>query len=146
LRQIVRWEPELRYPSEEDLETFEERMRIDMIRVNEGLSRERLEQLLQRQRERMRVDSGEPFPLFGRLIPDGEGGIWLSDYAIVPGVDGLADWSVITADGTWQGRVTLPDRFRILDVRRDRVLGVHRDSMDVESLAVYRILSEPVPR
>jgi hypothetical protein len=46
---------------------------------------------------------------------------------------------VVSKDGEWLGTVSLPQRFEILDIGYDRILGIERDSHDVEAVSVYRI-------
>jgi len=37
----------------------------------------------------------------------------------------------------WLGWVELPPRFEVLDIGRDHLLGLHRDELDVEAVALY---------
>jgi hypothetical protein len=141
---MLRWKPTVSYPAEADLATLEERSLANALRFNEGMPPEQLEQRLRRMSERHRLESGVAFPLFGRILADGGGGVWLSDYEIGAAPDGPTRWSVIAANGEWLGTVDVPDRFRILDVRGDKVLGVLHDEMDVQSVAVFTLTSEPL--
>ena len=88
-------------------------------------------------------------PIFDRIVLDDEGGIWLR--AFPPESFGDIDgrfrvpaptnrrWTVIAADGTWLGEVTLPDRFDLYTVARGRIYGVVKDSLDVQTVQVFRI-------
>jgi len=88
-------------------------------------------------------------PIFDRIVADDEGGIWLR--AFPPESFGDIDghlrvpaptnrrWTVIAADGTWLGDVTLPDRFDLYTVARGRIYGVVKDSLDVQTVQVFRI-------
>ena len=38
------------------------------------------------------------------------------------------------------GRVTLPSDFRVLDIRSGRILGVAKDELDVEGVAVHDLV------
>ena len=49
--------------------------------------------------------------------------------------------TVISADGEWLGRVEAPLGFRILDVAGGLVLGVLRDELDVQIVAVYELVA-----
>jgi hypothetical protein len=80
-------------------------------------------------------------PAYGRILTDAEGAIWVADPTF-PGEDARA-WQVFDAGGRWLGAVRVPERFRLLDVGRDRVLGVARDELDVERIEVRR-LERPV--
>jgi hypothetical protein len=109
------------------------------------MPRDRLDAFIREQRERLHLDSSQPFPLFGLIEGDGRGGVWLSEFP-ADGRNpyyGLSHWSVVAANGEWLGSVTLPDGFRVLDISADRVLGVLRDSMDVESVAVFQLTPAP---
>jgi hypothetical protein len=63
----------------------------------------------------------EAHPPYGQLAADGEGRLWVADYPL-PGEPPL-DWALHGADGALLGSVTLPVRFRLLDVAEGRVLG-----------------------
>ena len=88
-------------------------------------------------------------PLFDRLLLDDPGGIWAR---VFPGESfGLFDsrlqdapvftetWTVFDSAGVWLGYLTLPERFELQAVGRDRLLGVSRDSFDTETVQVLRI-------
>ena len=47
--------------------------------------------------------------------------------------------------GVWLGDLTLPERFELHTVGRDRLLGVTRDSLDVETVRVLRVETDPGP-
>ncbi len=79
-------------------------------------------------------------PAYGRILTDHGGAIWVADHALA-GEDPRA-WQVFDARGRWLGTVRVPERFRLLDVGRDRVLGVARDDLDVERIEV-RPLERP---
>jgi hypothetical protein len=143
VRQVMRWKPEMAYPTADDLQILIERTRASMMRFSEGNPPERIEEILKRQTDRYQLDADRPFPFFGRLLPDGAGGTWMSEYQSAPTPDATSRWSHITNEGDWAGSVTLPERFRLLDIRGDKVLGVLRDEMDVESVAVFTVTSEP---
>lgn len=89
-------------------------------------------------------------PLFDRLLLDNRGGIWAR---VFPGESfGLFDsrlpdpivftetWTVFDPTGAWLGDLTLPDRFELHDIGGDRLLGVARDSLDTETVQVFRIV------
>ena len=78
-------------------------------------------------------------PLFNTLIADAERRIWLPAY--LPGGRHVTapEYTVISADGEWLGTVGAPPRLRILDVAGGLVLGLLRDEMDVQNVAVYEL-------
>jgi len=82
---------------------------------------------------------GTPVPLFQQALVDQEQRLWLGA-GVWPELDAPSpSWSVFDARGVWLGDVTMPPRFRPLDVRGDRVLGVMTDDDDVPFLEVRRL-------
>ena len=82
-------------------------------------------------------EGGEPPPVVANLCP-----------AAPPvAVDGPAWWGFgRDAQHTGLGEITLPDHFRLLDVRGNRVLGVQMDSLDVQSVAVFDLIESSPAR
>jgi hypothetical protein len=77
-------------------------------------------------------------PAYGRLLADREGNVWVADYATAASEP--REWRVFDPEGRLLGRVTLPERFRALDIGAEWIVGVWRDEEDVETVRVYRIL------
>jgi hypothetical protein len=71
------------------------------------------------------------------VVVSDSGAVWLRPFRL-PG-DTLNGWLRLGPDGLYDGRIVLPMGFRPTAVRRDEVLGVQRDSMDVEHIRAYRI-------
>ena len=71
------------------------------------------------------------------LVVSDSGAVWLRPFRL-PGDSGGA-WMRLGPEGYYQGKVTLPSTFRPTAVQRDLVLGVQRDSLDVEHVRAYRI-------
>ena len=88
-------------------------------------------------------------PLFDRLLLDDRGGIWarvfpeesfgLFDSRLRDAPVFTETWTVFDSAGVWLGDLTLPERFELQAVGRDRLLGVSRDSFDTETVQVLRI-------
>ena len=88
-------------------------------------------------------------PLFDRLLLDDPGGIWarvfpeesfgLFDSRLRDAPVFTETWTVFDSAGVWLGYLTLPERFELQDIARDRLLGVSRDSFDTETVQVLRI-------
>jgi hypothetical protein len=79
-------------------------------------------------------------PRMGELIVGADGTLWLAEY--VPEHERSTvtrTWWVLSADGAIRGRVVTPARFTLHGARGDRIIGVQRDELDVESVVVYRI-------
>jgi hypothetical protein len=49
-------------------------------------------------------------------------------------------WTVFSSEGVLLGAMTLPDRFKVLEIGVDEILGIWRDELDAEVIRVYRIL------
>ncbi|MEQ9400970.1 MAG: hypothetical protein RJQ04_17515 [Longimicrobiales bacterium] len=80
-----------------------------------------------------RLPAQELRPGYRDLQVDAEGAVWLEAYRSPRlEADDPAEWHVFDPDGAWLGTVSTPARFRVLDIGRDYVLGVRRDSLDVE--------------
>lgn len=94
-------------------------------------------------------------PLFDRILADDEGGLWLraSPPQSCGDFDGRLQvppptnrrWIVLAADGAWLGEVALPDRFDLHAVARGRIYGVVEDSLDVQTVQVFRIRKSAGP-
>lgn len=72
------------------------------------------------------------------LVVTDDGGVWLQPFRL-PNDSGTSSWPMFDADGLYEGLAVLPARFRLTAVQGDRALGVFKDSMNVESVRVYRM-------
>jgi len=86
----------------------------------------------------------EQWPAFGRLLVAGEGDLWVSR-PLDPAVEFLSDeepppeeWTVVRFREGRAERVVTPGGFRVMEVRGDRLLGVHQDDLGVETVRQYR--------
>ncbi|MGD8495742.1 MAG: hypothetical protein PVF05_06085 [Gemmatimonadales bacterium] len=79
----------------------------------------------------------ESRPAYGRLLVDLAGNVWVGEWT----AEGKTErrWSVVDSRGVWLGDVVLPEGLRLLSVATDHLIGVERDELDVESVAVYAI-------
>lgn len=140
--QIVRWQPEWVYPTDEHWKAFEADLRVRLPPVNPHLqTEEAIEELIRQALASYRIDPDEPLPLFGDLFGDDEGRLWLPEYAVASQRNGYPSYAVISSSGAWLGTVDAPPGLRVLDVAGGRVLGVVKDEMDVESVVVYDLIS-----
>lgn len=89
------------------------------------------------------------FSPYGRFVRSETDDLWVGP--VVPAESGTflnpvppepTVWSVYSRDGEWRSDVTLPARFRLVAVDRDRVIGVVLDPEDegVEKIVVYPLL------
>lgn len=134
--QISRWEAQLHFPTDSLWTRFEASLRADLRRVNPQLSGHELDKFVNQQVARYEVDPSTPLPLFGPIYGTADGGVWLASFS--PGTTWPTRYRVMSPSGEWLGVVEFPKPFRILDVGKDLVLGVEKDEMDVEAVAVYR--------
>jgi hypothetical protein len=84
-----------------------------------------------------------PLPVFGTLKVDAHGDVWvgaylppLSDQARTP-----VRFDVLTPGAEWLGTVSLPppSEFHLLAVGADRLIGVAKDSLDVQAVVAYAL-------
>lgn len=139
LRQVVRWDPEVRSATREDVALFTERYRESLVRAD---LTQLVEEFDRTARENANANIGRPLPLFSTLVSDGDGGILVGDYVIGGGEPTRFD--LIASDGSWRGSLQVPSKVRILDVRNGRILAVLSDELDVQSVAVFELLSAPL--
>ncbi len=78
-------------------------------------------------------------PAYSKMIVDPSGAVWLQLYRGESEAEEPVRWLVLAADGTWLGTLGLPDRFRIVDIEMDAVLGVWYDELDVQHPQVLRL-------
>jgi hypothetical protein len=92
----------------------------------------------------MREASNGILPEFGPMMTDALGRLWLSEYeSPYVGIGGAGHrYYVIESGGRYVGYVDFPSArdFRLLAVGTDRVLGVERDELDVESVVMYELV------
>lgn len=77
-------------------------------------------------------------PAHSVILADPRGTLWVADYPL-PWESGPLAWSIFDPDGTWLGRVDTPEGFTVLRLTGDALLGVQRDSLDVQHFQVLRI-------
>lgn len=128
LETIVRWEGPSRDVHPEDVNAYWSQRMADAT----GNDLRRLE----RMREVTPVS--DQFPAYGWLESASDGGLWVQQYPRPRAPDATAWWA-FKPDGTMMATVTVPSSLRITDVGTDAVLGIERDSLDVEHVRLYGI-------
>jgi len=91
----------------------------------------------------------DSIPAFSDLLADADGRLWVKEYD--PAVDSDwrgqrrtgGSWLVTEPDGTPVARVTVPDGFRLMDVRGGLAAGVSRDELGVERVEVRTLARGP---
>jgi hypothetical protein len=89
---------------------------------------------------RQRVESFPAPPLrpaYHDLQLDPGGHVWAAGYHSPRRQrDDPTTWHVFGKDGAWLGDLVTPSRFQVFEIGEDYVLGVRRDSLDVEDVEV----------
>jgi len=91
-------------------------------------------------RLRQRLDEAvypEYVPACDWLLVDPQGNVWAHHYRFRYDAD--QTWTVFDAEGRWLGPVEMPPGLQVSRFGPDWVLGVTRDSLDVEHVRVHRI-------
>ena len=109
----------------------------------------RVDPRLLEQRKKMmeEVAFAQNLPAYSLIVVDADRNLWVGDASVdwylgqgfsrVPA--GAVAWRVFDRDGRWLGSVTMPSRFRPMDIGGDYVLGLWRDADDVEHVRLYRL-------
>jgi hypothetical protein len=72
------------------------------------------------------------------LILDADRNLWVRAYR--PPADAVPDrYDAFDSAGVWLGSVTMPDGLEVLSIATDHVIGLLRDDLGVESVAVHRL-------
>lgn len=142
VRQIVRWDPEPVHPTEEHWELFANDLAATAHEYNPQAQTDSARAaLVESMLRRYELDPGQPLPLFDIPIADDGGRVWLVEYSVPYQLTRAApSYVVLSPDGEWLGRLTVPDGLRVLDVSGGRVLGVEMGEMDVETVVVYELV------
>ena len=141
IRQIVRWEPDLVYPTEEHWDIFAADLRETAPEYNpHARTEEAIEELITSMLAGYRLEPDEPLPLFMVPIADDAGRVWLGRFTVASDRGAAPSYTVLSPEGHWLGSVDVPDGLRVLDVAGGRVLGVVKDEVDVESVVVYELV------
>ena len=145
LRSIVRWSPQARPVTMTDRRHYSEERARFLTWAPPDDEETRL--LFPALGEYPDIPTHKPF--FDELLLDDQGAIWarafpeeslgLFDSRIRPTPVFTETWTVFDSAGVWLGDLRMPDRFELQAVDRNRLLGVSRDSMDVETVQVLRI-------
>ena len=89
---------------------------------------------LRRNREQMIFP--DTFPAFADLLADDQWRAWAQVYPLPDAAE--REWQVFE-EGRWIARLTVPPEFQLMAISGDRVIGVWRDELGVESVRLYHI-------
>ena len=126
LRSIIRLDQDLRPVTSSDAAAYVEQQLEDID--DPGRRAER-------RREVEDMGTSETMPAYAGLTADALGHLWVLEYRGPR--DDAPVYTVFDAEGKLVGRLTLPDRFRVIEIGSDYVLGRYTDELDVEYLRVY---------
>jgi len=88
---------------------------------------------------RPQIPEPPTFPAISGLLLDAAGDLWVKAFDEDPQAPG--DWFVFDANGRLLGDVVMPPRFQPMDIGGKDVLGVWRDSLDVEHVERHPLLA-----
>lgn len=74
---------------------------------------------------------------YSRLLVDPAGAIWLRTGRYFGPAPSDPQWTILGHDGAWLGTLRLPERFVLMEVGSDYLLGTWRDALGVESVRLY---------
>jgi hypothetical protein len=83
----------------------------------------------------------QTWPLIQDMLVDDQSRVWIQPVTQSPN----ADWLAFDSGGAQVAALTLPRGVRPRLIRGDRMYGVSKDSLDVESVVVYRLEPSPTP-
>lgn len=129
LTRMVRWARTARPVTDSD---FERAKQYVLSRAESDNERLRTEEMLAAM---PRVRS---LPAFEAFLIDRSGNLWVEDYQ-APGAQDES-WTVFDREGQWLGTVSMPPRFRALDIAEHDLLGRWWDEFDVEHVQLRRLL------
>ena len=92
----------------------------------------------------------ERLPAYGRLVASTANELWVGPLTLADETLGILNpsppeetvWSVYSLRGEWLSDVTLPRRFRLMDVGANHVVGIARDADDAMQVVVYPLVRE----
>ncbi|HEX7051583.1 MAG TPA: hypothetical protein VF188_15355 [Longimicrobiales bacterium] len=134
LRQIWRWTTATRPVTQADVDRA--LAAVIALRPDDANRRRQLERWF------AETPIPETMPAFSALRLDAAGNLWVEEFRAF--METRSTWAVFAPDGVLLGRVRMPDRFRVLDIGTDYVLGVRTDAMDVEFVELYALPALPV--
>jgi hypothetical protein len=139
VKRIVRWFPEVKFPTQADLNAYEEQHRSMLARFNPGMPEDQIDRML----DNMDFPLDQPLPLYAQLRGNTDGSVWLTEFDSwsIMGA-GSQEYIELSPDGRHVRRVVFPEPVRVLDVANRLVLSVVTDEMDVENVALFK-LPEP---
>ena len=91
-----------------------------------------------RRRAIAKVEYPETMPAYGAVLLVRSGRVWIEDYRR-PG-DNAPNWTVFERDGMIVARASTPKGLKLTDVSEDYLIGIAKDSLDVETVELYSLI------
>ena len=79
-----------------------------------------------------RTPSSGTRPAHDGIIVDPSGALWLLQFRGRTEMGQPQRWEILSEEGVWLGSMELPERFTVLDIELDAVLGIWRDELNVQ--------------
>ena len=100
------------------------------------------------------MEFADYYPAFVSLALGPLGSVWVQNFRTgdeLAGEEGTFDiqdlgsteWGVFDTEGRYLGVVTFPGKYQPIRAMGSRFYGIARDDMDVQSLKVYRVVTDP---
>lgn len=137
VREIVRWAPELVFPTQELWREFEEGLRAELRRINPQMAPDRVQEFVDERVAAYSLHEEEPLPLFGRMLAGRDGSVWLPSFSTIR--QRPTRYVVLAKGGEDVSVVDFPRPVQVLDVSGRYALGLVEDALGVQGVAVYRI-------
>ncbi len=94
----------------------------------------------------------DTYPAFATLTHGPRGSIWVQrvrsgdeisqEGDFDPQDMGSNTWDIFDGEGRYMGDVTFPGKYQPIKVVDDRIYGIARDELDIQSMKVYRVVME----
>ncbi len=131
LRSIIRLDQELRPLTSSDVAAY---LEAQLENIDDPGRQAR------RRREIEGMSIGETMPAYGGMTADAIGHLWVLEYGSPQ--DAAPVYTVFDPEGKLVGRLPMPDRFTVIEIGSDYVLGRYTDELDVEYVRLYRLSRE----
>jgi hypothetical protein len=132
LERLVRRRQEPRPVTDDALEAL---LKTRLDRISDPGRRQTME------RSYREIPHPSTMPSYEAILLDDGGNLWVHEFQPTPVTPPA--WTIFDPEGRMLGSVSLPDRFRPMQIGNDFVLGVWSDDLDVQHVRMYR-LEKPV--
>ena len=99
-----------------------------------------------------RFQFADTYPAFTTLTHGPQGSVWVQrirsgdeiseEGDFDPQDMGSNTWDIFDSEGRYMGDVTFPGKYQPIKVMGERIYGIARDELDVQSMKVYRVMMQ----